>query len=171
MKKRIDRMWTIFLITATAFAPAPSLADEARVHLPTFASLCTHEPVKGFDKMLLQAATSYKVDPMILAVTVYRESGCDPNAIGSSGEIGLGQINPRVWSSELKAQGIIKTKNDLKDARINLRASAYVLAKMLRASKGDTRSMFRRYNGSGPKARAYAQAQVKALSVLRKQIP
>lgn len=171
MKNRIDRMWTIFLITATAFAPAPSIADEARVHLPTFASLCDHEPMKRFDKMIVEAAAEYEIDPAILAVTVYRESGCDPAAIGSSGEIGLGQINPKVWSSELKAQGIIKTKNDLKDAKINLRASAYVLAKMLRTSKGDTHGMFRRYNGSGPKARAYAQAQVKALSVLRKQIP
>lgn len=140
-------------------APPPPVPVE-------YATKCNRAPPKGFDGSLVAAATEFGIDPKVLFVTVLRESGCHVRARGSSGEIGLGQVLPRVWVKSLREAGILEEASDLWDVRTNLRASAYILSRLLTDADGDTYGMFRRYNGSGPKARQYAREQVRALASL-----
>jgi hypothetical protein len=101
----------------------------------------------------------------MVAVTIAKESGCNPRALGSSGEIGLAQIRYEVWGSHLKKAGLIRRKADLWNPRMNVRAAGWILSNL----PGSTREKFRAYNGSGKKARAYAHAQMRALERYEKE--
>jgi soluble lytic murein transglycosylase-like protein len=142
---------------------APVCPVEAAV---PFSARCEKTPPANFDALLEAAAAEFDVDPRVLATTVYRESACDPTVLGSSGEIGLGQVHPKVWASSLVRAGVIRRTKDLWDPRTNLRAAAWILAAVSDAADGDLRDTFRRYNGSGPKARRYAREQVTAFASL-----
>lgn len=96
-------------------------------------------------------------------VTMMAESRCNPDAIGSLGEIGLGQIRYEIWGARLKEAGIIRRKADLWSPKVNARATEWIL----KALPGSERSKFRAYNGSGPKARAYAGTQMRKLHKYR----
>lgn len=143
--------------------PSPDLGEcEAPPATPSYAVRCVHAPPEGFDALVAGAASEYGVDPRVLATTVYRESGCDPDATGASGDAGLGQVVPSVWVRTLRDAGILRDARDLYDPATNLRATAFILARAHRASGGDLHGTFRRYNGGGKAARAYADAQVAA---------
>ena len=120
---------------------------------------CDILPPEKFSEYIDRAAFTYDVNPRVIALTVYRESRCKQDALGGSGEIGLGQINPRVWTKVLREQGLIEEAADLYDPLTNLRATAYVLSECLRYAKGNHQDALRRYNGSGIQAERYAAAQ------------
>lgn len=84
---------------------------------------------------------------------IMRESLCDPRARGSSGELGLGQIRPKIWGSRLREAGIIRRDKDLLDPRKNVRAVVWILEHL----PGKLERKLQAYNGSGPKARKYAK--------------
>ena len=115
---------------------------------------CEFEPPDNFEEDLIAAAEEAGINPRVLALTVWRESDCNAAAVGSSGEIGLTQINPSVWRKTLTREGF----GDLSDPSTNLRAGAWILARLKARSRTDIEAV-RRYNGSGPKARRYAEAQ------------
>jgi len=117
-------------------------------------------PPEGLAEVIEAASHEFHVDPWMLTATIHRESGCDQYALGSSGEIGLAQVNPSVWMPTLRRKGIAKRPQELYNVRANLRAAAFVLHRMHVAANGDVFGIFRRYNGSGPKARQYAREQV-----------
>lgn len=149
--------------------PAPVAAPPQRIEArrPTaFSAHCDHAPPVLFDQMVEAAAVESGIDPRLVAVTVYRESDCDPAALGSSGEVGLGQVHPKVWTASLVAAGIVRRAEDLWDPWTNLRATSHILAHLRMKADGQLLGMFRRYNGSGPRARAYAHEQVRAFSSL-----
>lgn len=131
-----------------------------------FAKPCKALPPEGFSDLIQEVSAEYSLDPKILAVTVYRESGCDQWALGSSGEIGLTQVLPKVWLADLKEAGIVKRPQELWEPRNNLRASAWILSSLHKKADGNLFSMFRRYNGQGAKARKYAKEQKQALTEL-----
>ena len=127
---------------------------------------CDRTPPGDLNSLIDEAAAEFEVDSWMLAATVYRESDCREGVTGSSGEIGLTQVNPKVWLKTLKAENLVAQEKDLFDPRTNLRSSAFILNQL--SSQADSEwGVFRRYNGSGPKARAYATEQVAALAVLR----
>jgi soluble lytic murein transglycosylase-like protein len=128
---------------------------------PDFASGCDAPPV-DFNDAVASAALEFGVDPWVLAVTAYRESDCRPEVTGASGEIGMAQIHPRWWRQDLQEAGLISSDTDLFDMRTNLRASAFIFAR-LQARGFSKEKMFRRYNGRGPQARKYAAEQVGVL--------
>lgn len=154
----------VFTRPESAALPAPVTSPVPPVVL--FDMHCDKSPPAYFDVLVRSAAFEFGIDPRVLATTVYRESDCDAKALGSSGEIGLGQIHPTVWGSTLVEAGIIRRTKDLWLPITNLRASAYILARLSAAAKGDLRGTFRRYNGSGPKARKYAREQVQTFASL-----
>lgn len=129
--------------------------------LPTedFAQHCRVDPPEEFNAFIEKAAEAHKVNPRVIALTVYRESRCKTDALGAAGEIGLGQIHPVVWEKTLKREGIINSVDDLYDPEVNLHAVGFVLSEALRYAKGDPKDALRRYNGSGPTARRYAAEQ------------
>lgn len=128
----------------------------------TYSVHCDRTPPVGFDEMVEDAAAEFGVDPKVLATTVYRESDCNPKALGSSGDVGLTQVVPKVWAKTLKQEGIIVDTSDLWDPLTNLRASAYILSRLSADAGGDLWGTFRRYNGAGPRAKKYATEQVQA---------
>ncbi len=144
---------------------SPSPPAEAAPFLD-FAAGCKFAPPEDFNQLLVESAGEFGLDPNILAVTVYRESGCDTWAYGAAGEVGLTQITPKHWAQDLRAQGIINRTQELWDPRTNLRASAWILSTHLKGDE-DEYQMFRRYNGRGAKARKYAREQQVALQELR----
>jgi hypothetical protein len=141
--------------------PVPTTTKEKVVTTITggYSVHCTYRAPWGFDGMITNAARRYKVNARALALTVYRESGCKPSMVGSSGEIGLGQIMPTIWTDTLMKEGIIRSSKDLYDPQTNLYATAWIL-RHLRSAHKDPYTVFMRYNGSGPKARLYASQQM-----------
>ena len=144
----------------------PVVSEEPPVRSLSFAEHCTRRAPADFDVMVLSASFEFGIDPRMLAATVYRESGCNSKALGSSGEIGLTQVLPRVWTKRLIREGLIRTPQDLWSPMTSLRAGAYILSRLLNASAGSVFGAFRRYNGSGPKARRYAQSQMRVVNEL-----
>ena len=120
---------------------------------------CRRPPPEGMGFLIEEAANQAGIPPAWLAITVWRESGCDPSVRGSSGEIGLAQIQPRVWAGWL---GTSRDGWELWLPENNLRHGAEIL-RHLRDSSSSTREMFRRYNGTGPSAERYADAQMRVL--------
>jgi hypothetical protein len=61
---------------------------------------CRHAPggcderLGAFAKYLVVAAQKHSIDPWLMAAMAFKESGFNPYAIGSLGEIGILQINP-----------------------------------------------------------------------------
>ena len=125
-----------------------------------YAQHCEIEPPEGFNHTLEEVAVASRVNPRLLALTVYRESRCDVKALGAAGEIGLGQVHPRWWRDDLVEIGLIEADGDLWDPETNLAAMAHVLRVMDERAEGNVFEALRRYNGSGPKARRYAQEQM-----------
>ena len=132
----------------------------------SFSDFCDAAPPQEFNTFVLEAANDHGLDPWVLALTVYRESDCRKDVEGASGEIGLCQVNPAIWVPTLIQHGIITERDDLWDPETNLRAGAFIMARMRLRSRTEW-EMFRRYNGSGPRARRYATEQMAYLSLIR----
>ena len=123
---------------------------------------CLEEPPDNLGEIIEIVAKEYDLSPKAIASTVYRESACKQSALGSSGEIGLGQINPAVWVKALKKAKIIKSTKDLYDPVKNIRSTAFVLAKCKESFNNSTFEVFKCYNGSGASANKYAIEQMRA---------
>ncbi len=136
-----------------------------QAHEPIYEGRCAGASL-DLEEATFVAAWSREVDPVLLASIVAVESSCDPTALGSSGEIGLTQVHPKVWTETLKVEGIIRDESDLWDVRVNLDAAAYILRRLGARSEPSPTRVISRYNGSGPKARAYGK-KVRALMRVR----
>ena len=86
-------------------------------------------PDRILAKIYNEAAGTTNRD-LILAICLV-ESNFNPHAESDKGAIGLMGIMPDVWLEELKAQGLIREKEDLYKISGNIAAGAYVLAKYL----------------------------------------
>lgn len=124
-----------------------------------FARHCDIEPPSGFNRMVEAAGEATGINPRLIALTVYRESRCKADALGAVGEIGMGQVYPRIWEDTLVNEGVIESVDALYDPEVNLRATGFILGEALRYAKGDPVDALRRYNGSGPAAERYAHEQ------------
>ena len=145
--------------SAPAPAPAPKVeasALEEASQTPPWTRLCGAHASQDLDLLVVQVASATGVDAALLAAVMTKESTCRPGAIGGAGEIGLTQVHPRVWAKHLKKQGLIESEKDLFNPETNLRCSAHILGGHLDRTDGDVWKSLRRYNGSGPKARKYA---------------
>lgn len=168
----LPRFLTIFAISAFATltvvslwmsreapaSPTPTqtlVAEKAPAPVPAWTRLCGSNADTDLDRLIEQVAADYDIEPAMLATLATKESTCRPDAIGGAGEIGLTQVHPKVWTKNLTEKGLISAPSDLLDPETNLRCSAYIIRGHLKTD-GDVWKAFRRYNGSGPKARRYA---------------
>jgi soluble lytic murein transglycosylase-like protein len=151
--------WSLTLDYCHDPEPAAPVEPEPPVDTAEYILHCERSAPENFDSLVEDAGRESGINPRVIALTVYRESRCKQDALGGSGEIGLGQINPRVWTKVLREQGLIEEAADLYDPLTNLRATAYVLSECLRYAKGNHQDALRRYNGSGIQAERYAAAQ------------
>ncbi|UIF87807.1 transglycosylase SLT domain-containing protein [Cupriavidus necator] len=106
-----------------------------------------------FDALFVKYGKEYGVDPKLLKAIAMKESTLDPNAVGSlndngTRDYGLMQHNSRYLAS----RGI----TDWSDPEQSIRAAAKFLRQNIDASHGNVRRGVRMYNGSGPRAEAYA---------------
>jgi soluble lytic murein transglycosylase-like protein len=153
----------LFLLLSCGAAVEPAPITEVGECIPEpWVQGCTRPNPEGLGFLIEEAAAEVDIDPAWLAITVWRESGCDSAARGAAGEIGLTQINPKVWSAVI---GASPDGWEMWDPQSNLRYSAMILRR-LRDSSASEREMFRKYNGKGAKARKYAAEQMAVLAKL-----
>lgn len=155
-------MLLFLLLSCAETAVEPVSADLGECIPEPWVQGCTHPYPEGLGFLIEDAAAEVDIDPAWLAVTVWRESGCNSAARGAAGEIGLTQINPKVWAETL---GASPDGWEMWNPESNLRYSAMIL-RQLRDSSSSEREMFRKYNGKGPKARKYAAKQMAVLASL-----
>ena len=101
-----------------------------------------------YDDLFNEAGKKYGVDPKILKQIAAQESSMEAGADNGQGDHGLMQTNSR-YDAE---RGI----NNAFDPRESVMAGAKVFAQNLKSSDGDLHGAFKRYNGAGKKADAYA---------------
>lgn len=117
----------------------------------------------------ISQALSFCDHPLLLASLMFRESSFNPTAKSSSGALGLGQVMPKVWLKELKEKKIIKEKRDLLGISGNVRATSYIVERILQQKKGDLTKTLFAYLGSQNKQYArdilttYAQVKFNKL--------
>jgi len=97
-------------------------------------------------KYITEEALKVKHPILVLAV-VSVESEFNPSAVSYKGAIGLGQIMPKHWETELIKQGIILQKRDLFGITENLMATSYILDKYMSQSEGDVVKALKLYLG------------------------
>ena len=110
-----------------------------------------------FAETINSAAKQYGVDPRILRALIQRESSFDPEAVGSVGEIGLGQIKPS--TARDPGYGVRPVSvEDLRQPEVNIPFAAEYLSKKARHLGHDPNSMeaLMAYN-AGPSAGEYAK--------------
>lgn len=114
-----------------------------------------------------QRGAALQVTPRLVLCLILRESRCDPQTLGSSGEIGLTQVYPKHHIKALKSAGIIQDKNDLWQVEANVEAGIYILMNYAKRAKTIEQALsFYNAGVSGEKAgRGYAQ---KVMSLLMK---
>jgi soluble lytic murein transglycosylase-like protein len=153
-------MFALMLLGSVAYAPTPDVAYATVIRGKTndLAQIVCSEAPAGLDRIIRDAGAEFGVDPVMLAVTIGRESNCNPFMLGTVGEIGLTQINPSVWKVPLREElGLELT--DLWNIKNNVRASAWIFTTL----SGNTETRFRKYNGSGEAARNYGKEQAEWL--------
>lgn len=110
---------------------------------------------------IYRAAVHNVNSDLILAICVV-ESNFNPNVKSKKGAIGLMGILPGPWLDELKAQGIVREKEDLYQISSNIASGAYVLQKYLSRAKTLEKALID-YVGGDPD---YVRKVMKALGEL-----
>jgi soluble lytic murein transglycosylase-like protein len=151
--------WSLVLNQCHDPEPAAPVEPEPPVDTADYILHCERSAPENFDSLVEDAGRESGINPRLIALTVYRESECKSDAVGASGEIGLGQVYPTIWARVLVDAGIIESVDDLYDPKVNLRAVGFILGEVHGYAKGDPVDALRRYNGSGPAAERYAEQQ------------
>jgi soluble lytic murein transglycosylase len=85
-----------------------------------------------YETLIAEVAAQYGVDRHLVKAVVRRESGFDPFACGSAGEIGLMQVLPATGAEWARATGRREFGRDsLWNERTNLEAGTWYLARAL----------------------------------------
>jgi hypothetical protein len=90
---------------------------------------------------VLAAATQYALNPGLLAGLIETESSWNPNAVSSTGAVGLTQLEP----ATAKSLGVTDSRNP----RQNIFGGAKYLSQLLKQYNGDVDKALQAYNG-GP---------------------
>ncbi len=89
------------------------------------------------DAVILAASRKHGVEPALVKAVVWRESWFDPNAKGTSGEVGLMQIMKDTASDWATAQRVpMFTHHQLFDPALNTDCGAWYLRKLLVRYRG-----------------------------------
>lgn len=135
------------------FSDEPIAAKPAqpKIEAPTIRQKPVAAP--DFDALFDKYGKEYGVPPSLLRTIAQKESSLNPNAVGATNEngttdYGLMQHNSRYH----KERGI----TNWRDPEQSVKAAAALLKSNFDTATGDWRQAVRRYNGSGPRAEAYA---------------
>lgn len=130
--------------------PTPGQISSAIHHLlrtnKSHILMKNEEKLTEYSTYFVNAATMTKVPWRILVVIVFCESTFRSKAVGSRGEVGLGQLHGRAVESCSEALGM---KVDLTDPETNLKCTALWLAKSMRDCRGSVAGGLTRYASGG----------------------
>lgn len=115
----------------------------------------------SYGKYIDSAATTYHVPRESILATILKESFGDPNARGSSGEIGLGQIMPAT------ARGLGYDPSELWDPSTNIMATAQYLSQMRKMFNNDPYISHIAYNAGPKRAQQYREGKLRDHPSLR----
>ena len=108
----------------------------------------------SYDELFARYEKQYGLPPGVLKATALKENrGMNPNAMGAANDNGTVDLGLMQHNSRFLAERGI---TNWRDPEQSVSAAARLWRKNLDASKGDVRRAARMYNGSGPKAEAYA---------------
>lgn len=85
---------------------------------------------KAYARSIAKWSKHYGVEPKFVVAVIMTESSFNQKAISKTGDIGLGQINPAVWSVEFKRKYKYRldTEKLRKDPDYNIQKTAQILA-------------------------------------------
>lgn len=121
---------------ALSGSPLPSVS----VEIDTFAPIDARH---AYDDIITEAATKYKLDPVLIKSVMQAESAFNAMAVSPVGALGLMQLMPEV-AAELGA-------DDPMDPRQNIMAGALYLRRLLDSHRGNVKLALASYN-AGPGA-------------------
>lgn len=127
-------------------------------------------PEATVQQMVNDAALAYGINPTIFLAQMNQESGLNPAAEGSSGELGVGQFMPATWTGVILAHpelqeppfNAISTPDGRSNALANVYAAAAHMRDLLGMFGGDYATALAGYNGGSggtqlPAAQEYAR--------------
>jgi soluble lytic murein transglycosylase-like protein len=110
-------------------------------------------------------AHRWLLHPALVASVIALESRCDPNAVGTHGEIGLGQLMPRGAAATSPLLGRAFSRRELRDPATNVYATARFIAwNMTACPKGPEYALTGYNQRHGCKCSRYAR---RVLGMLR----
>lgn len=109
---------------AIAKAPGVGTITIAPPTSPVSSSLT--DRIQWLAKLLHAAGVDPSQIATLVAISLAENSSSDPNAVSTTGDYGLFQINWGTWGNALKSIGV-GSPGDLKDPVLNAKAAAYVL--------------------------------------------
>lgn len=121
---------------ALSRSPLPSVS----VEIDTFAPIDARH---AYDDIITEAATKYRLDPVLIKSVMQAESAFNAMAVSPVGALGLMQLMPEV-AAELGA-------DDPMDPRQNIMAGALYLRRLLDSHRGNVKLALASYN-AGPGA-------------------
>lgn len=105
---------------------------------------------KALPAIIQRVAAEHSLDPLVIASLVAKESRFRISAVGSLGEVGLGQIMPKTFA------WIMPKAKDRFDPYTNLHALTHILGNGLKKC-GDLAYALSYYSGRGCKNSRYAR--------------
>lgn len=110
------------------------LADDAGYQASEWASFGRF---RAYDTMIAKVAERRGIDPLLVKAVVWQESRFHPEKLGAHGERGLMQVTEPAAQDWVEAEGIgTFVPEDLLDAKTNLEAGTWYLAKALKHWSG-----------------------------------
>ncbi len=91
----------------------------------------------SYNRLITEICRNHGIDPLLVKAIIWRESGFRPDKVGGAGERGLMQVTEAAaqdWARAEKIETFVPT--DLFDARTNVEAGTWYLAKALERWKG-----------------------------------
>ncbi|MGZ8903834.1 MAG: transglycosylase SLT domain-containing protein, partial [Methylobacter sp.] len=117
-----------------------------------------------YDSLFKEIGNKYGIDPLLLESIAMGESRENANAVSSGHDYGIMQHNKKFMAE----RGL--NASNWRDPRKNIDAAAKLLAHNIKRAHGDTHDAVRMYNGSGAKARRYADNIMGGYNLARGQI-
>ena len=122
-----------FFSAVVALATVVWRAPDPRYKL---AELAAMGRFSEFDREIAEVAKASRIDPRLLKSMAWKASGFHPGAVsgGRRGLLLVREAAARQWAAVMRVDSFMLT--DLSDARTNLQAGAWVLARALERWKG-----------------------------------
>jgi len=106
----------------------PHVAEQSKIQamIDQLVSVPDSDQIAG---SILKASTKYQIEPEVLVALFMVESSFNQNAISSTGDIGIGQINP-LWKNEFRTRhlGMLDLNRLRQDRDYNIQITAQILS-------------------------------------------